>query len=84
MTRAAILAAVAAERERQAALWDRDHAHGHGDCSSRQVPEAVKVAVLAEETGEVARAFLDGDTAGLRRELVQVAAVAQAWLECVT
>ena len=51
------------------------------DCSSLDVPPIVKVAVLTEETGEVARAVLDDDTADLIRELVQVAAVAVAWLE---
>ena len=81
MTSDEILAAVLAERSRQHGLWGRDHAHGHGDCSSPDVPGAVKVAVLTEEAGEVARAFLDGDREGLRRELVQVAAVAWAWLE---
>ena len=81
MTGPEITAAVTQERARQAGLWNRDHAHGHGDCSSSQVPGSVKVAVLAEECGEVARAFLDGDPDGLRRELAQVCAVAWAWLE---
>jgi len=76
-----ILGAVTAERGRQAELWNRDHRHGWGDCSSRAVPGSVKVAVLAEESGEVARAFLEGDGDGLRRELVQVAAICWAWLE---
>jgi hypothetical protein len=84
MTQAEALALVTAERTRQAGLWDRDHRHGHGDCSSLGVPEAVKAAVLAEECGEVARAWLDGDRDGLRRELVQVAAVAVAWLESLS
>ncbi len=83
MTGAAIREAIRAERARQHAKWARDHAHGHGDCSSPDVSPAVKVAVLTEECGEVARAFLDGDEDGLRRELVQVAAVAHAWLECL-
>jgi len=81
MTGEQILAAVTAGRARQAELWDRDHAHGWGDCSSRRVPASVKVAVLAEESGEVARAVLEGDADGLRRELVQVCAVCWAWLE---
>jgi len=75
-----ILAAVQAERERQHALWDREHDWGYGDCSSPSVSAAVKVAVLAEECGEVARAALDGST-DLRAELTQVCAVAWAWLE---
>jgi NTP pyrophosphatase (non-canonical NTP hydrolase) len=41
----------------------------------------VKVAVLTEECGEVARAALDCDPDALREELVQVAAVAYAILE---
>jgi hypothetical protein len=36
--------------------------------------------VLAEECGEVARSALDG-TLDLKDELIQVAAVAVAWLE---
>jgi NTP pyrophosphatase (non-canonical NTP hydrolase) len=38
-------------------------------------------AVLGEEYGEVCRAWLERDTAALRAELVQVAAVACAWIE---
>lgn len=71
------------ERERQRTKWNEPHAHGEGDCSSDLVPLAVKVAVLTEEVGEVARAFLDGDPGNLVDELVQVAAVAVAILESV-
>ena len=81
MTGEQIHAAVLEERERQADKWNRNHLHGWGDCSSPAVPDAVKVAVLAEECGEVARAFLDRDADGMRCELVQVAAVAFAMLE---
>jgi len=81
MTGEQIHAAVLEERERQADKWNRNHAFGWGDCSSPAVDTAVKVAVLSEECGEVARAFLDGDVDGMRRELVQVAAVAWAILE---
>lgn len=38
-------------------------------------------AVLGEEVGEVAKAILEDDYEGLRTELVQVAAVAVAFLE---
>ena len=79
--RADIAADVDAERRRQGALWNRAHEWGTGDCSSREVADVVKVAVLTEEVGEVARAVLVGDVANLRDELVQVAAVAVAWLE---
>jgi NTP pyrophosphatase (non-canonical NTP hydrolase) len=80
MTRDQIWIEIMAERERQAAKWDGAHAWGHGDCSSDQVAPIVKAAVLTEECGEVARAVLDG-TLELPAELVQVAAVAVAWLE---
>jgi NTP pyrophosphatase (non-canonical NTP hydrolase) len=38
-------------------------------------------AVLGEEYGEVCRAWLERDTDELRAELIQVAAVALAWIE---
>lgn len=81
MTRENIWAAINAERARQAAKWGGPHDHGQGDCSSPGVPLMVKVAVLAEECGEVARAALDGRPAQMRSELVQVAAVAVAIIE---
>lgn len=76
-----IAAAVAAERDRQRRLWGGAHPHGRGDCSSPDVPLMVKVAVLAEEAGEVARAALDGTPGQLRTELIQTAAVCHAILE---
>lgn len=79
--RSVIYAAIDAERERQCAQWGGAHAWGAGDCSSGDTPEIVKAAVLAEECGEVSRAVLDRDQAAMRRELIQVAAVAVAWLE---
>jgi hypothetical protein len=69
------------ERYRQAAQWAGKHAHGSGDCSSPNVELATKVAVLTEEVGEVARAYLENDVDQLRTELVQVAAVAVAIIE---
>ncbi len=69
------------ERASQAAKWTAEHTWGIGDCSSAAVPEMVKVAVLTEEVGEVARAVLDRKPGDLRDELVQVAAVACAWLQ---
>jgi NTP pyrophosphatase (non-canonical NTP hydrolase) len=76
-----IWGAIAVERERQQNLWNREHAWGYGDCSSDRVDDTVKVAVLLEEAGEVARAVLTQNHENLRAELVQVAAVALAWLE---
>ena len=81
MTRDQVFAAITAERDRQAAKWGGPHSWGTGDCSGDQVPTAVKVIVLTEETGEVAKAYLDDDADGFRNELVQVAAVAVAILE---
>jgi hypothetical protein len=73
--------AIGHERDRQARLWSASHAWGEGDCSSPTLPPIVKSAVLAEECGEVARAVLEHDAHNLPRELIQVAAVAVAWLE---
>jgi hypothetical protein len=84
ISRSDIYLAVDAERERQAERWAAPHPWGVGDCSSPDVPDTVKAAVLMEETGEVARALLDADRRQLRNELVQVAAVAVAWLEGLT
>ena len=81
MTRDAVFAAVTDERERQEKLWAGRHEHGTGSCASPDVPLAVKIVVLTEEVGEVARAFLDGKTGDLRTELIQAAAVAVAILE---
>lgn len=76
-----VMRLVQRERQRQHQKWDRPHEWGWGDCSSTGVARPVKLAVLLEETGEVARAVLERDAPSLRRELVQVAAVAMAWLE---
>ena len=62
---------IALERDRQLALW------GHGP-----MPLELRLAILTEEVGEVARAICDeqGDEHMLE-ELVQVAAVALRWGE---
>lgn len=83
MNRVDIYDAIDAERDRQMEKWAGEHDWGYGDCSSIGVDEPVKVGVLTEELGEVARAMLDGNRTGLRAELVQVAAVAVAWLEAL-
>lgn len=46
-----------------------------------RIPQPAKLAVLAEEFGEVARAVCECDMKNLREELIQVAAVAVAWAE---
>lgn len=76
-----IYAAIDAERVRQSAKWSQPHPWGKGDASSPNVEPMTKVGVLTEELGEVARAVLDGDHNQLQEELVQLAAVAIAWLE---
>ncbi len=58
-------------------------------CSDPSVPDEARLAVLVEEVGEVARSVLGGmgavhDGGLLRVELVQVAAVACAWLEALS
>jgi hypothetical protein len=81
VTRDDAIAAIRAERDRQSSLWAEPHDWGQGDCSSAKVPLMVKVAVLGEEFGEVARGALEADIAGMCVELVQLAAVAVAMLE---
>lgn len=84
MKRADIFAAIDAERLRQGEKWNKPHAWGIGDCSSSAVGSSVKLMVLTEEVGEVARAVLDQHSIdALRRELVEVAAVAVAWAEAL-
>jgi NTP pyrophosphatase (non-canonical NTP hydrolase) len=76
----AILAEVAAERERQDARWGAPVTRGYS---------AEKwLTVLGEEIGEVCAALLAGDKPwkpghDLRHELVQVAAVCGAWAEAL-
>ena len=67
---------VQAERARQDDAW------GPPDAASRELMLEL-VAVLTEETGEVARAVLEQDRDNLRTELVQVAAVAQKFWEAL-
>lgn len=72
---AAVLFAVAAERERQNKQWRRTP--GVWD-----EPDGIKLAVLVEEVGEVASEIQPGgSTDKLRAEPIQVAAVAVAWAE---
>lgn len=76
-----VLDEVAAERVRQEAI------HGAKCCSNPRVFLGIKMMILTEEVGEVAKAAYEllekDDTyeAALRAELIQVAAVACAWAE---
>lgn len=74
MIRSAVFAAIVVERWRQQ--------EKHGDAVAGNIDPLLKLAILTEEVGEVAKALLDGEPLeNLRAELVQVAAVAVAWLE---
>jgi NTP pyrophosphatase (non-canonical NTP hydrolase) len=81
--RANIYKAIDTERDRQSEMWSKPHSWGQGDASSPDVAPMTKVAVLTEELGEVARAALELDNNQLQVELVQLAAVAVAWLEAM-
>lgn len=59
---------ISVERERQ----DKLHP---------EFPIDLRMEILAEEIGEVAKAKLDGDMPGLRKELLEVAAVCVRWVE---
>jgi NTP pyrophosphatase (non-canonical NTP hydrolase) len=66
---------VLAERAAQRKKWGQQN---HDDCTW--------TAILAEEVGEAAQASLPrefGRKGNVRQELVQVAAVAVAWIECL-
>lgn len=58
------------ERLRQERMWGDQH-HGRFEWS----------CILGEEKGEADKAANEGDVNGLRTELIQVAAVAMAWVE---
>lgn len=72
---------------------ERERAHAkHGDKSMESWSPAdyARLAILTEEIGEVAREFneaeiheRDPDMAALRKELIQVAAMAAAWADSI-
>lgn len=82
MRQAEVLDLVRAERRAQNEKWGRTEGVWHSE-------EETKLAVLVEEVGEVVEAYGAYKSGGerkyelelLRGELVQVAAVAVAWLE---
>lgn len=87
MTHEEIMTALHLERDRQRAMWFRNHEWGFGDCSADTVPMVVKAAVLAEEAGEVVKAVLNAGPikartdADVKAEAIQTLAVAYAILE---
>jgi hypothetical protein len=87
-----VLIAVEYERARQELIGSRKRSEGVDwrSCADPAMSggDAMRFAVLGEEVGEVARALLEtsfgNDTdLHLREELVQVAAVAVAWVEAI-
>jgi len=74
-----ILHDVYRERQRQDQL-KREGRFAH-TCADRDLTEHFKLAVLAEEFGEVAHSVCDGAQDLTREELIQVAAVCLAWIE---
>lgn len=75
--RFAVFRLIGQEREKQNAKFPKSNLPYWKD------DDGIKLAVLTEEVGEVARAYLEHDPAQLRAELIQVAAVAVAWLEAL-
>lgn len=71
-TRAKIFTQIVREREHQIKKFGS---------SPRNLKSSAWLAIITEETGEVARAIIEGDSDGYAKELVQVAAVAVAALE---
>jgi hypothetical protein len=93
MSRGDVLADVYEERDRQEAIGHRKRAGGIDwrSCADPQMAggDTTRFLVLGEEVGEVANAVLEAgygsivDDEHLREELVQVAAVAVAWVEAI-
>jgi hypothetical protein len=65
--------AIDEERDKQDDKW------GEG----RKMPNEVWATILAEEVGEAAQASLKDEEMPLRREIIQIAAVAIAWIEAL-
>lgn len=85
MTTLKIFNMISAERLRQSQL--KIDGKIMATCAD-PIDEAVKLAALTEEVGEVARAVMarggwSGEQDNLREELVQVAAICVAWLEAL-
>lgn len=91
-----VLEEVYLERERQDAKWgEQNHPDYTGisevdrmaaDAARKMCDEAFKSGVGAWRyilLEEVLEAFAESDPARLRAELIQVAAVAIAWVECI-
>ena len=75
MNRPDIFHEISRERKYQDGKW--------GEAINRKLGYTTWLAVLTEETGEVSQAILNQNLINLRMELIQVAAVAVAMLECI-
>lgn len=71
MKRNEVFELISKERERQISKWG-NQSRGH---------VMVWLTILIEEVGEIGHAILHKDWDGMEDEIVQVAAVAVAWLE---
>lgn len=84
MSRNQIYGQIGAERDRQERLVAANKHLGWCSCANPGTPTEYRLAVLAEEFGEVAKALNEirvDQPADLRTELIHVAAVAVAWVE---
>ena len=89
-----VLGKVADERRRQPAKWgEQNHPNGTGEEFAAQADIARAACEFAFATGEGTwahilseeffEALAEADPVKLREELVQVAAVATSWVECI-
>ncbi len=76
-----ILYKIDAERVRQEEL--RLAGKFRFTCADPTESNSIKLPVLMEEVGEVAKAINERDKAELKKELIQTAAVCVAWLEAL-
>ena len=68
----------------QAEAFRRHCRHAERSVLSKDMPNGQRLAILVEAVGEVASTLAsDGDMANLETELIQVAAVAAAWVEAL-
>lgn len=84
---AKVLRAVARERIRQEEAVEQGHGKGWRSPASADCSDETRLAILIEEVGEVGNALNErrvGKPYDLRSELVQVAAVAVAWVESLS
>jgi len=90
-----VLVEIAAERSRQDVKWgEQSHPDGTGNDGDAATAERQRnrcAIAFADGVGtwrhiireEIAEAFAESDPARLRAELIQVAAVAVAWVEAI-